>query len=460
MRFNNYLHILSPSSINLANQESRSVYRYRRATWTALLTGTARCVSVIAGLISVRLTLYYLGAERFGLWMTITAAVSMLQFADFGIGNGLLNRIAEASGNNDRESIRILISSGMVLLAIIAIILIGIFIIINKYISWPAVFNAKSPVAIFEVGKTTFVLVIIFALNVALSVIIRVNMALQQGYINGVYQIFGNILGLLALIVSIKLKAGLPVLVASYMFGPVLATVANGFYLFLYKCPWAKPSLRHLDISIARDLLVLGVWFLLLQVVVTFNNAIPNLVISHILGLEYVSIFAIAFKLAGVAVIIQTVIVAPLWPAYAEARTSGDWSWLERTLKKNLMLCGAIGLITSIVMVVFGSPIIRIWAGSDFVPPRGVLWGLGAWVLTCSLHGPLTIFLNGMGRIRIQSLYGIIFSVFMLCFCIFLTKYFNLAGSAWAFGSAYSFPSLIFSSVIVLRIMKSRRSRL
>ncbi len=462
MRLNSYLCIFRPNSINLANQGGRSSYRYRRAAWTALSTGTARGVSIIAGLISVRLTIHYLGAERFGLWMAITAAASMLKFADLGIGNGLLNRIAEASGHDDRESVRILISNGMVLVCIISIIVISIFIFINKYISWPAVFNAKSPIAISEVGKTTFILVVIFTLNIALSVIIRVNMALQQGYINGIYTIFGNVLGLLALIVAIKLKSSLTVLAALYMLGPVIGTFANGLYLFLYKCPWSKPSLNCLDLSIARDLLSLGVWFLLLQIVVSFNNAIPNLVISHVLGLEYVAVFAVALKLASIAVIIQTTILATLWPAYAEARTRGDWTWLERTLKRSLTLCGSVGLVTSIIIVVFGSPIIRIWVGADYVPPRGVLWGLGAWVLSRSLYVPLAIFLNGMGRVRIQALYGIIFSVFMLYLCIFLTRYFNLVGSAWAYGAACNFPSLIVSSVIVIQILigKSKRNSL
>ena len=175
--------------------------------------------------------------------------------------------------------------------------------------------------------------------------------------------------------------------------------------------------------------------------------------ISHLLGLEYVAIFAVAFKLASVSVLIQSVLLTPLWPAYAEARTRGDWSWLERTLKRSLMLCGAIGLITSIIMVVFGSPIIKIWVGADTIPPRGVLWGLGVWVLSWSLYGPLSMFLNGMGRIRIQALYGIIFSVFMLCLCIVFTRYFDLVGSAWAYGAAYSFPSLVVSGMVSLRIL-------
>ena len=49
MRLNSYLGIFRPNFTNLANPGGRSSYRYRRAAWTALSTGTARVVSIIAG---------------------------------------------------------------------------------------------------------------------------------------------------------------------------------------------------------------------------------------------------------------------------------------------------------------------------------------------------------------------------------------------------------------------------
>jgi O-antigen/teichoic acid export membrane protein len=47
--------------------------------------------------ISVPLTLTYLGSERYGMWMAISSIVALLAFADFGLGNGLVNAIAVAS---------------------------------------------------------------------------------------------------------------------------------------------------------------------------------------------------------------------------------------------------------------------------------------------------------------------------------------------------------------------------
>src|ERR1700692_3845800 len=73
-------------------------------------------VQVSTSLITIPLTVHYLGDERFGLWMTISSVLAMANFADFGIGNGLLNAVADAYGKDDYERIRRAVSSGFAVL--------------------------------------------------------------------------------------------------------------------------------------------------------------------------------------------------------------------------------------------------------------------------------------------------------------------------------------------------------
>ena len=57
----------------------------------------AKVASIIANLVTVPLILNYLGAEQYGVWITITSVFLILGVADFGIGNGLLNMKRRAS---------------------------------------------------------------------------------------------------------------------------------------------------------------------------------------------------------------------------------------------------------------------------------------------------------------------------------------------------------------------------
>ena len=104
-------------------------------------------------------------------------------------------------------------------------------------------------------------------------------------------------------------------------------------------------------------------------------------------------------------------------------------------------------------MISFGSKIIKVWIGTSIVPPDEVLWSLGAWVITSSIYAPLTMFLNGMGRIKIQAICGVMCTGFMLYTIVVLTRNFDLAGCAWAYGLAYTVPSIMVAGVITRGIL-------
>ena len=70
-------------------EEGRAAERHRRILLTALAAGASKAMGALTGFISIPLTLKYLDKERYGLWMTISTFVTMLSFADLGVGNGL-----------------------------------------------------------------------------------------------------------------------------------------------------------------------------------------------------------------------------------------------------------------------------------------------------------------------------------------------------------------------------------
>src|ERR1035441_8948081 len=74
-----------------STESGRSQERQRRAFLSTMAAFAAKGIAIVTQLVTVPMTLNYLGAERFGLWMAISSVVSMLAFADLGVGNGLLN---------------------------------------------------------------------------------------------------------------------------------------------------------------------------------------------------------------------------------------------------------------------------------------------------------------------------------------------------------------------------------
>ena len=89
----------------------REAERNRRAALSGITAALARIVQMGSSLITVPFAIRYLGNERFGLWMAISSFLAIAGFADFGLGNGLLNSIARAQGKDDTEGVKRALSS-------------------------------------------------------------------------------------------------------------------------------------------------------------------------------------------------------------------------------------------------------------------------------------------------------------------------------------------------------------
>src|SRR5262245_9435461 len=104
-------------------EQARAKDRYRRIALSAMGTGLLSVISILSPIFAAPLCLHHLGAERCGIWMTITSLLAASGFADLGIGSGLTNAVSEAHGRNDRRLACQAVSTATFLLAALAALL-------------------------------------------------------------------------------------------------------------------------------------------------------------------------------------------------------------------------------------------------------------------------------------------------------------------------------------------------
>ena len=225
-----------------SDPEQRAGERHRRALLTGITSTAARAASVGVSLITIPLTLHYLGRERFGLWMTISSVLAMASFADFGIGNGVLNTVATASGKDDLDGIKRAISSGFFVLTLVATGLLALFLSTYRFVSWGNLFRATSADARMEAGPAMAVFAICFLLNIPFDVVQRVQSGLQQGFRSNFWQICSSVLALIGILGVIHFRLGLPMLVAVFAGAPVLGVAMNAVRYFGFERPDFSPD--------------------------------------------------------------------------------------------------------------------------------------------------------------------------------------------------------------------------
>ena len=150
-------------------EAERSRERYRRAFLTTAASFGSRGISFVTSILTVRWTLHYLGTERYGMWVTISSFLLLLNFADLGLGNGLTNVVAEGAGREDRVAIQRAVSSAFWMLIAVASLLLCAGATAYPFLHAERLLNVHSALAVREAGPALAMFFVCFVVNLPLG---------------------------------------------------------------------------------------------------------------------------------------------------------------------------------------------------------------------------------------------------------------------------------------------------
>lgn len=436
-----------------STNDGRAKERKRRVLLTAVSGVFSKSISLLTTLITVPVTVHYLGQERYGLWMTISSFITLMSFADLGLGNGLVNAISRADGASDRELARRSVSAGFFMLLVVSAGLGVLFAMVYPFVSWERIFNVETDIAKTEVGLTVVIFFVAFLVGLPFGIVQRVQVGYQEGFAGNIWQAAGNILALVLVLVAVHLQAGLPLLVAAMLGGQTLVLLVNFGVHFTRSRPWLMPTWREFSFSQADKLMRTGLLFFVLQTLTLVGASTDNLVITQTLGPAAVATYTVCMRLAMMLSITQFFII-PLWPAFGEAMARGDFQWAERAMWRTLRFTLMIAVPMSILMLVFGKWIISVWVGPAVVPSTILLAGFAGWTLLAGYGGTLAVFLNSGSWLSRQVKLYTVATLVSLILKLVLVRRWGEGGVVWATVLAYGVLFIIPATQLVKRIFR------
>lgn len=421
--------------------------RKRRIALTALASMLAKFISVSTALITVPLTLNYLGAERYGMWLILSSLSAMFTFADMGIGNGILNQVTIYNGRDDVDGIHDVVSSGFVILTLIPAGLLAIFAAAYAHVGWYHLFNVHSALARSESGPAMAAFVLSFALAMPLSIVQKVQIGLQMGFMSSLWQCLSSILGLICVLIAIAFKASIFWLVLGFMGGPLIMALCNSVWFFGYHSRQIAPRLSRVGKLASSQICRIGGNFFLLQIVAAATYTTDAIILAQVVGASVVAQYSVPEKLFSIIAMVLLMLMSPLWPAYGEAVARGDHAWAKATLKKSLLFSLVFSAVGSTLLIVFAPFIFRIWVHGKLQPPLLLMIGLGIWKVIEGQGNALAMFFNGTNQLRFLFVISIFTAVTALILKIALAKLFGVSGTVWgtiiAFGIFMLIPSYL-----------------
>jgi len=444
-------------SLVLGRSAAASLAHHRLArVLQGLITAIAgKGVSIIVSLVSIPLTVGYLGAERYGMWMTISTLLAWLSLADLGLGNSLTNAVSEAYANDRRDQAQIHIASVFWMLCLVAAGFAGLCAVLWRWIDWSSLLNIKSAVARGEIGPAIAVALAIFLFNFPLSITALVLGAHQESAIANFWSAGGNIASLGGIILVTHLKLGLVPLIAAFSGSSLIVTAASGIWLFGFHKPWLRPAISAVRTASIRKLTTVGGMFFIVQIAALLILQTDNLIIAHFLGVRAVTPYSVTWRLFSCSTLIQTLLLQSLWPAYAEAHARSDGAWIRRTFRLSLWSCTLITVAIVLPLVVFGRTIIGRWVSVDAVPSMTLLVLMGVWSIIGGAFQSIVCMLNGIGRVRIQMVVGTMTAIANVGLSIWLVHVFGLEGVILGTLIAYFTVALVPFCIEIKAVLSS-----
>ena len=363
--------------------------------------------------------------------MTISSTIAMFAFADLGIGDGLLNAIADAHRSR-RPRIGRGIRVQRVLLALGRSGVAGVaFAVCYPLVPWASIFNVSTPRAVAEAGPAVAVFVGSFSVSMPLGVVQRVRMGYQEGFIDSAWATAGSVGAFVATILAVKMNASLPWLVLSMAAMPAAIQLLNAGVLFGRHYPWLRPRLSMVHRAAVSRVMRTGGYFFILQVAGAVAYQSDSLILAQMIGPRAVARYAVPMKLFQLTPMVLGFAYAALWPAYGESISRGDVNWARSALKRSLKIGVGIAAPISLFLVAFGQPIVRLWVGPAVVPSYLVLFSMGTWAVIGAIGGSISSFLNGAGVLRFQAIVAVLMMMANVVFSILLTRTLGLSGVVW-----------------------------
>lgn len=384
-------------------------------------------ISIMISLMLVPMTLGYVSSEMYGIWLILSSIMLWLNFFDVGFTLGLKNKLAIALAQKDYQRGKKLVSTTYAMMIAIFIPLLVILEFFVPHITWSELLGVQVEYE-SEIQRCIKVLFCFICLQMIVNVITAVIAAFQKVALSSLFPVIGNAVSLIIIYILTKTcPPSLTALALAFSSLPVIVMAIGSVILFHGKFKHVSPSLHDIDKSSIKELFNLGFNFFIIQIQMVIFFQMTNILISNIAGPIAVSEYNIAYKYLNVAEMGMVLLVSPLWPAFTDAYTKKDYSWMTKTYHKMLKVTfGIIGLLIGMTCI---SPIVYdIWVGGKIEISLIMTVVIAINLILQTLNTLNVNIINGIGTVKLQTYLVCIGLLFHIPLSFFYGEYFGSIG--------------------------------
>lgn len=430
--------------------------RTARAKRNVLLTVVIKALGVFIGFLYFPLSLDYLGAVKFGIFLTLLSIVDWFLNFDIGIGLGLRNKFGESVAHDDDEKALHYVSSAYFALGAIVFAATILLIFLNFALPWPS-WLTIDPALEHEVRILGAIIIVAFGIRFVSSNIYEIFYALQKM----AYVEFFSLITKASFLVLILI---IPYIVADslLLFGTArsltfaMVPFLVGLYFFRSKFSRYKPSLKFVRMDYFKDLFSLGIKFFLIKISMLIIHQTNNILIASFVSLDGVPQYEAAYKYLSIFMMLFVILNNQLWPSNLEAYAKGEMDWMKASMRTVFKIW--IGtVILAAVMVLISPWVYEIWLQESLQISMAITVAVAGSISLTTWVNMHNLVLNGTGKIKLQMVAWIFAALINIPLSLFFVKVLDLGVVGIVLGTLVCMvPLAILSPIQVYKILAKK----
>lgn len=415
-------------------------------------------ISIIISLLIVPITINYIDASLYGIWLTLSSIIAWLGYFDLGFTHGFRNRFAEALAKKNYSLAKSYVSTTYISIGIIFTLVFFVTYYANHFLIWSSILNINEKYN-SDVSNAFIITIGFFCLQMILKVIGTLLLADQKTALSNSINTIGQIINLLIIIIVSRSGDG-NLTKLSLILGASPTFIMALFSVILFNREYRiyRPSFSSIELKLVRDIIGLGGKFFIIQISWLVIYQSTNIVITRILGPESVTSYNIQYKYFYTANMVLSIILAPMWSAFTEAYVKKDYNWMASAY--NVMNKIWIGSILVEIILLFMSPwIFKLWIGNSIQLEFHTSILMTIYLTIVSRATIYITLISGIGKVVIQTIVNVGLAIIAIPLFIYFTKKFGLNGTIMATCLIPLIQTLIFH-IQFIKILHKKDTRL
>jgi len=319
-----------------------------------------KMVNMVISFFMVPITLNYLDKTRYGLWAAISSLLAWFFIFDIGIGNGLRNKYTELKAKGRIEEAKAYVSTAYFIFGMLSIVFVTVFLLLNRLVDWAAVLNAPE-IYRAELSQTVSITMLMLCMVFVFKLINTILAADFKNSISDGLTVISHVISFLGIIYLSKFTTPSILKYAVLYSGANLGVlIVASFILYSGHYKSIAPSLKSIDMSLAKELVSVGLRFFFIQIAAMALFQSTSFIISAFVNPVAVTDYNITQKYFSMVAMFFYMMSNPLWTGYGEAYHKGEYQWIKTTFSR-LMKLWVFIVLALVIMLLMQNFVFQLW---------------------------------------------------------------------------------------------------